>query len=57
MLAGICVDEVVAVVRGRGEEAPGEEQRPGECSGGLKEFSAVGDIGSLGIGPLGRRFW
>ena len=46
--AGICLDEMEAVVGG-GEKALGEDQRPGDCSGGLKEFSAIGHDCSLGM--------
>ena len=56
ILVGICMNEV-EVGRWRGEEARREDQRPGDGGGGLKKFSSIGHVGSLGFGPLGRRCW
>lgn len=54
---GVGMDEEESLIWGFGEDALGKEQRPGDRSGGLKEFSAIGHGCSLGYGPVGRRCW
>ena len=53
VVQGVGVDEEESLVWGFGEDALGKEQRPGDGSGGLKEFTAVGHGCFLGYGPEG----